>query len=164
MNIFKFMLSPTEETRLGNNIIGVMLDDSKDTREYFYSFWVIEAPPPPPVTCEDDEYLDVDGQTCKPCGSNGATYLVGDKCESCPDDSQLNSDNTSCTCNDKFYMDGQKCKPCSSTCATCSSGNKCKTCPAGFDLGDKLCLKCGDNEVIDGDACVPDPEVPPGPE
>ena len=117
---------------------------------------------------------EIDATTGK-CTCSGELFYEGTSCVSCPDNCQTCSTSTACeVCNNKYEIDpltslcseiicidGQyfdsesnSCLSCGTTCATCLSADKCETCPAGFDLGDTLCLQCGERKTIEGDACV----------
>ena len=65
--IGRFELSPDQSAREGLNRVTVVLDDGKDQREYFLSFFVIDTPNPeppepprPPIIIDDPEPWEPD--------------------------------------------------------------------------------------------------------
>ena len=104
-------------------------------------------------------YYDQVTDSCQKCSENCALCNSYEQCAECTDLFIVKSDGFChyIDCPDGSFLNkaNGQCDPCHESCATCSlDGSKCLSCPAGFELGDTLCLQCGEKETIEGDKCV----------
>lgn len=112
-------------------------------------------------------YFMIDN-ACVACDSACKTCDLNSKCLTCIDDNaHVNSDGSSCECNDGFFYD-RTCKFCDTSCNLCTAsecieckfnnskvvGNKCE-CIDGFyftnsgcEVCDEMCLTCNDSSCL----------------